>query len=292
MTLTSPGILLAQIGSISVTWYSALTFFGFLIAAVFGIRLASRNGVPLLTSMPILILTYLGALLGARIYFVCFQLPYFIQHPLRIITEWHHGRCIHGAVIGTVLTLAICCFIRKVPFRAACDVAGTCLPLGQAIGRWGNFFNSEAFGVPVPQDFPIKVYIAPPFRGETYLSSNYFHPTFLYESIWDLAIFMLLYFWCWSKLKRFPGACFLIYAGLYSAGRMIIESLRTDSIMLAGIPLATLVSGLWLLLSIIGLTLLLKFENGKTHLSHNRLANKLHRSSPHEKIRETAAVND
>ena len=123
--------------------------------------------------------------------------------------------------------------------------------LGQAIGRWGNFFNEEAFGRPT--DALWKLYISPEHRPPGYQQFEYFHPTFLYESLWDLGVFVALIFWLRPKLRERPGALFFCYIGLYSMGRLLIESLRLDSFWVGGFRVAQLASAVGLLLASAGL---------------------------------------
>jgi phosphatidylglycerol:prolipoprotein diacylglycerol transferase len=120
------------------------------------------------------------------------------------------------------------------------DVAAPSMVLGQAIGRWGNFFNEEAFGRPT--DLPWKLYISPEHRPLGYAQFEYFHPTFLYESLWDLAVFLLLVGVLRSRLKTRPGALFFAYVGLYSIGRFAIEALRLDSFWLGSVRVPQLAS--------------------------------------------------
>ena len=123
-------------------------------------------------------------------------------------------------------------------------------------GRWGNFFNEEAFGRPT--DLPWKLFISPPNRPLQYAQAEFFHPTFLYESLWDLTVFLLLVFALRSRLKRAPGALFLAYLGLYSLGRLFTEGLRTDPLMLGPLRIAQLVSLLGMAVAAVGVPLLLR----------------------------------
>jgi phosphatidylglycerol:prolipoprotein diacylglycerol transferase len=135
-------------------------------------------------------------------------------------------------------------------------VAAPSLALGQAIGRWGNFFNEEAFGRPT--NLPWKLYISPPHRPLPFAQAEFFHPTFLYESVWDLVVFGLLVFVFRDRLVRAPGALFLAYIGLYSLGRLFTEALRTDPLMLGSLRVAQLVSLLCMILALVGVPLLLR----------------------------------
>ncbi|HEY9784713.1 MAG TPA: prolipoprotein diacylglyceryl transferase family protein, partial [Candidatus Obscuribacterales bacterium] len=140
----------------------------------------------------------------------------------------------------------------------ACDLLGSSMPLAQSIGRWGNFFNSEAFGKPVSESFPLRLYIPPENRPSTFSTADFFHPTFLYESVWDLLLFVICYFALADRLRNYPGVTFCLYIGGYSIGRLLIEPLRTDSLMAFGIPAPMLASALMLGIAMVGLLVLLK----------------------------------
>src|SRR6266403_2195556 len=131
------------------------------------------------------------------------------------------------------------------------DIISPAMVLGQAIGRWGNFFNEEAFGRPT--DVPWKLYISPAHRPPGFGQFEYFHPTFLYESIWDAAVFVALVAWLRPSLRQHPGALFFCYIGLYSIGRFAIEALRLDSFWLGAFRVPQLASVLGVIVAVIGL---------------------------------------
>jgi len=135
------------------------------------------------------------------------------------------------------------------------DTMAPSLVLGQAIGRWGNFFNQEAFGIPT--DLSWKLYIDPYHRPPRLAAFEFFHPTFLYESVWNLGVFVVLYFLLRRRLEQTPGALSLCYLGLYSMGRFFIEGLRIDSLMLGPLRVAQVVSLALMAASVFGLTRLL-----------------------------------
>jgi len=226
---------------------------GFLASIPVATKLAQKRGTDPDQFLNALIVSFMGGIVGARLYFVALNLPEFLQHPESILMTWLGGMSIHGGIIGGIIAGGIYTKIAKMPFLSSCDIIGTVLPLGQAIGRWGNFFNSEAFGRPVPEDFPLKLFIPFTSRPEQYANTEYFHPTFLYESIWDLGIFFLLYFFLFDKLKAYPGMTFLAYLALYSIGRMMVESLRLDSIMFGSIQAPYLVSAIILAISVLAI---------------------------------------
>ena len=251
----SPGPILFEIGPIVFRWY------GFLIASavLIGLTISQQLGKyrhldPELIS-DLVIWLVIGAIPGARIYYVLFQWQQYSQHPIRIFYIWQGGIAIHGAIIGGVIAALIFARIKGISFWQLGDVIAPSLILGQAIGRWGNFFNSEAFGIPT--NLPWKLYIPSDNRPFQYENSDFFHPTFLYESLWNLLIFaLLIYLFFWgikhqNKLKI--GTIFFVYLIGYSLGRVWIEAFRIDSLMLGSFRIAQLVSLSAIALGIFGL---------------------------------------
>src|SRR5262249_53662763 len=163
------------------------------------------------------------------------------------------GLAIHGALIVGPLLGVYLARRWHVPIWKSLDVAAPSIVLGQAIGRWGNFFNEEAFGRPT--SLPWKMYISPAHRPAQFAQDEYFHPTFLYESLWDLTIFLVLVFLLRPLLRNRPGALFFCYVGLYSVGRFAIESLRLDSFWLAGLRVPQLASVAGIMVAAVGLAL-------------------------------------
>ncbi|MCC7529435.1 MAG: prolipoprotein diacylglyceryl transferase [Candidatus Melainabacteria bacterium] len=252
MEFQSPGPFLS-FGAVSIRWYALCTALGFVASTFAAVILLKRWGCDYGKSIPAWLTFFIGGLVGARAYYVVLCWQRFFPHPEEIFSSWGSGRSIHGGVIGGVITAAIYCRLFKFPFLVACDALGATIPLGQAIGRWGNFFNSEAFGSPVAASYPLKLLIPASNRPFAYRDENFFHPTFLYESAWNLAIFLFLYFFAAQKLRPYPGACFLCYVILYSLGRIPIESLRTDSVQCFGLPAATIASIISLTASLLAL---------------------------------------
>ncbi|NER04463.1 MAG: prolipoprotein diacylglyceryl transferase, partial [Okeania sp. SIO3C4] len=177
------------------------------------------------------------------------------QNPIDMIAIWKGGIAIHGAIIGGAIAALIFGRINKISFWQLADLVAPSLILGQAIGRWGNFFNSEAFGSPT--DLPWKLYISPERRPPELVNFDYFHPTFLYESLWNFMVLGLLLFLFFRDLRgRYRlkvGTLFLVYMAAYSSGRIWIEGLRTDSLMLGPLRIAQFVSLAGILLGLAGL---------------------------------------
>ncbi|NCO74579.1 MAG: prolipoprotein diacylglyceryl transferase [Cyanobacteria bacterium] len=243
-TFQSPSPILFEIGPISLRWYGFLIASAVLIGVFLSQKLGKyRNIDPELIS-DLVIWLVIGAIPAARIYYVLFEWQNYAQHPQDIIAIWQGGIAIHGAIIGGVISALIFAKINRQSFWQLTDVIAPSLILGQAIGRWGNFFNSEAFGIPT--NLPWKLYIPVNNRPIQYLNFEYFHPTFLYESLWNIGVFTLLiilFFWSIknnNKLKT--GTISLIYLIAYSLGRVWIEGFRIDSLMLGFLRIAQIVS--------------------------------------------------
>lgn len=191
-------------------------------------------------------------IIGARLYYCILNYGFYLRFPTEILAIRHGGISIHGAILGGLVGLIIFAKRRKLSVAKLCDVSAIGLALAQSIGRWGNFFNSEAFGTPT--NLPWKLYIAPQYRPIPYQDVNYFHPTFLYESVLDLAIFGILIFILKKNWNRKEGNLAFIYLILYSFARIFVETLRIDSVRdIFGIPVAIFVSICIIVLSSIAL---------------------------------------
>ncbi len=252
---TSPGPILFEWGPLSVRWYGFLIASAVLLGVFLSQELAKRRQIDPELLSDLAIWLVIAAIPSARLYYVLFQWQEYAQHPDQIIAIWKGGIAIHGAVLGGLLASIIFCRWQRVSFWQMADLVAPSLILGQAIGRWGNFFNSEAFGAPT--DLPWKLYIPPERRPFGYTNFEYFHPTFLYESVWNLMVFaLLMYLFTWglkSPAKLKIGTLFLVYLVAYSCGRVWIEGLRTDSLMLGPLRIAQVVSLTQILIGLLGL---------------------------------------
>lgn len=240
----SPGPVIFEIGPIVIRWYGLLIASAVLIGVTLSQYLAKRRGMnpDLLGDLAIWLV--IAAIPCARLYYVLFEWQEYAQRPADIIAVWKGGIAIHGAIIGGTIATIIFARLNRVSLWQLLDLVVPSTILGQAIGRWGNFFNSEAFGKPT--DLPWKLYIDPIHRPVEYLDEQYFHPTFLYESLWNLAVFALLiwlFFWGLKRKDRLKkGTLTFVYLISYSLGRLWIEGLRTDSLMLGPLKIAQIVS--------------------------------------------------
>lgn len=192
----------------------------------------------------------IGGILGARFWYVILNLHYYSFHLSEILAIRQGGISIHGAILGGIAAGLI--YIKKhhLCFWKTADLFAFALPIGQAIGRWGNFFNSEAFGKPC--DLPWKLYIPQENRPEQYIENDYFHPAFLYESIANIFIFFILFFVLRKKYSDKQGVIFCSYLILYSFVRFFIEFIRVDSVFNIGvIPIAVVVSVIFAICGIV-----------------------------------------
>lgn len=255
LQFTSPGPIVFQAGPLTIRWYGLLIASAVLLGVTLSQYLAKRRHVNPDLIGDLAIWLVIGAIPAARLYYVIFQWPQYQENPGDIIAIWKGGIAIHGAILGGTIAALIYAKLQKVSFWQLADLVAPSVILGQAIGRWGNFFNSEAFGSPT--DLPWKLYIPPANRPLEYLSFDYFHPTFLYESLWNLMVFALLltlFFRDWrGKPPLKVGTLFLVYMFAYSCGRFWIEGLRTDSLMLGPLRMAQFMSLAGIVLGAAGL---------------------------------------
>ncbi|UXS28867.1 prolipoprotein diacylglyceryl transferase [Staphylococcus delphini] len=218
-----------SLGSLEVKWYGIIIASAILIGYWIAQKSAQSVGFREDDLVNILLVCVFVAIISARLYFVLFQLDYYIQNPIEIPMIWHGGIAIHGGLIGA-FTMGIYYCYRKNwhPFQLG-DVVAPSIILAQGIGRWGNFMNHEAHGGPVSRSFLESLHLPQFIIENMQINGIYYQPTFLYESIWDVIGFIIL-----ITIRRHLkiGETFFIYIIWYSIGRFYIEGLRTDSLML------------------------------------------------------------
>lgn len=237
-----------NLGPLSVRWYGIIIAVGILLGYFVAQRALVKAGLHKDTLVDIIFYSALFGFIAARIYFVIFQWPYYAENPGEIIKIWHGGIAIHGGLIGGFIAGVIVCKVKNLnPFQIG-DIVAPSIILAQGIGRWGNFMNHEAHGGPVSRAFLEQLHLPNFIIENMYINGQYYHPTFLYESIWDVAGFIILV----NIRKHLKlGETFFLYLTWYSIGRFFIEGLRTDSLMLtSNIRVAQLVSILLILISI------------------------------------------
>ncbi|WP_141432976.1 prolipoprotein diacylglyceryl transferase [Bacillus sp. 03113] len=219
-----------SLGPISVHWYGVIIGLGIALSLWLVIKESDKRGLPKDLFPDLMIWAIPIAIISARIYYVIFEWDYYSEHLGQIPEIWNGGIAIHGALIGSVLTAYFFTRKKRVSFLKVVDIAAPGIILGQAIGRWGNFINQEAHGGEVSRAFLENLHLPEFIINQMYINGVYYHPTFLYESIWSLLGLIFLLLLRRVNLKR--GEIFLSYLIWYSIGRFFIEGMRTDSLML------------------------------------------------------------
>ncbi|NLT73943.1 MAG: prolipoprotein diacylglyceryl transferase [Chloroflexi bacterium] len=238
----TPNPVFLRLGPINVYWYGVLIVSGAMLAAYLVSKLSSRNGHDPEIAWNLLIVALFTGIIGARLYHIASSWEYYSQNPSEMFGLQMSGFGIFGAVAGGAVGLYFFTRIKHLRFLEWIDYVSPGLLIAQAIGRWGNFFNQELYGPPT--DLPWAIYIAPSHRLPGFESFEYFHPTFLYESLLNLAGGLLLLHLArrW-KQGRLYGDIFFLYAMIYSAIRYFIEgNFRPDAWKIGGIPTAQIVS--------------------------------------------------
>lgn len=225
-----------------IYWYGIIIAAGFLLAVLYMMRRAKEFGV---TDDDVLDMVLWAAPIGvicARLYYCIFYWDLYRDNPISALYIWEGGLAIYGGVIGGALALLVVAKVKKLPAAVMLDLAAMAVMIGQICGRWGNFMNREAHGAVTDCFFKMGLVEA---NGQTV----YYHPTFLYESVWNLVGFIGLH--VYSKRRKFDGEVFLLYMGWYGLGRAWIEGLRTDSLYLfsTGIRVSQLLAVIFFVVS-------------------------------------------
>jgi phosphatidylglycerol---prolipoprotein diacylglyceryl transferase len=258
----SPGPTLVQLGPLTIRWYGLLIASAVLIGVSLSQYLAKRRQINPELIGELAIWLVIAAIPCARLYYVAFQWQDYAHNPGQIFAIWQGGIAIHGAILGGIIAALMFAKRNRIGFWQLADVVVPSLILGQAIGRWGNFFNSEAFGAPT--DLPWKLFIPAVSRPQGYADVAYYHPTFLYESLWNLMIFAVLITLFFKGLNRKRplriGTISLAYLVGYGSGRIWIEGLRMDSLMLGPLRIAQVVSLAEVAIGLVGLIWLYRYN--------------------------------
>lgn len=252
-----------EIGPLQIYWYSVFILIAFIIGGYLAIKEAKRFGISkeFMTNMFFYLIP--TVLIGARLYYVVFNLDYYSINPLDILKVWEGGLAIHGGIIAGLIFIFFYTRKYKVSLIRMLDILVVSLILGQAIGRWGNFFNGEAYGPVISLEFLEKLKLPQFIIDGMFIDGLYHHPTFLYESIWCLLGFIIMFILRYTKYLRL-GQLTSFYLVWYGIERFIVEGLRTDSLMLGSFKMAQLISLVMIIVGII-LFILIKrksiFEN-------------------------------
>ena len=226
------------VGQSPVYWYGVLIAIAAVIGVALTSHLAKERNIPQEHILNLALIIIPSSVIGARLFHVAFSWDQYGGNLLEIFAIRHGGLAIHGAILAGILSGYLYVRKQKLDFWRLGDLIVPALALGQAIGRWGNFFNREAYGTPVTLEFISRF---PAFiQRQMYIGGQYCHPAFLYESVCDFLIFIYLIYK--NKRSEYPGQVFLSYLILYSIARFFIEAIRTDSFMLGGFRVAQITS--------------------------------------------------
>ena len=252
-----------MIGDFSIAYYGIIIALGMLAGICIATWMAKKTGQNPDTYFDLAIIAIICAIIGARVYYVVFRWDLYKDDLLSIFKIREGGLAIYGGVIAAVITVFVFSKVKKLSFGLLCDTACLGLILGQVIGRWGNFFNREAFGGYTDGLFAMQIPLSAVRTGdmtEELLANTVVvsgveyiqvHPTFLYESVWNLCLLFLLI--AYTKHKTFDGEVFLLYLLGYGIGRFWIESLRTDQLLIPGIgyPVSMALAALLVVVSVV-----------------------------------------
>lgn len=248
-----------KIGNFDIRWYAVIILFGI----VLGLILAYYNCKNKNLSFDILsdgfLIVFPFAIVGARLYYVLFEFENYKDNLIDVFNIRQGGLAIHGGLIAALIGTFIYAKVKKINFLAYLDVIAPSIILAQAVGRWGNFMNSEAHGGVVTHEFISKF---PQFiQKGMYINGAYYHPTFLYESIWNIIVCLILIYILYKKKENNNGIVISSYIILYSIGRFFVEGLRTDSLMFGEIRVAQLISIVGIIIGICLILYVKKFKN-------------------------------
>ena len=211
-----------SIGPLTIHYYGLVIAVGLILAVLYACKRSKEFGISENDILDGVLRVTPFAILCARAYYVIFSWADYADNPISVFYIWEGGLAIYGGVLGAIVGVAVFCRVQKIKFTALMDLVLLGFLIGQSMGRWGNFFNREAFGAATESFFRMGLYNTVTGAWE------YYHPTFLYESLWNAIGFVLLHFL--SKKRKFDGQVALGYAAWYGLGRSMIEGLRVDSL--------------------------------------------------------------
>ena len=256
-----------SIGPLTMHYYGLIIALGLVLAVLYGWKRSRQFGIKQDDILDGVLIVVPIALICARLYYCFFRWNDggYAENPISILYVWEGGLAIYGGVLGAVAAIAVFCLVKKINLPALLDLVFLGFLIGQSIGRWGNFFNREAFGEET-NSF-LRMGLLNSSTGQV----EYHHPTFLYESVWNAIGFVLLHFL--SKNRKYDGQIALGYCAWYGLGRAIIEGLRTDSLYIGNTNLR--VSQLLAALSCVVAVALLLFMTFKRHNRENLYVNRV-----------------
>ena len=266
------------LGPLTIHYYGLIIAIGLVLAVIYACRRSDKFGLKEDDILDGVIWVTPFAIVCARIYYCAFSWEEYAANPISVLYIWNGGIAIYGGVLGAILGIAVMSRIKKVKFTAVLDLILMSFLIGQSIGRWGNFMNREAFGAATDSFFKMGL-----FNTRTN-AVEYYHPTFLYESVWNLCGFVLLHFL--SKKRKYDGQIALSYAAWYGLGRCMIEGLRVDSLWWGPFRVSQVLAGI----SCIAALSVLAWQHSKPHdpanLFVNQVAAKAEAAAPAEEAPE------
>jgi len=259
-----------EIGPFNVYFYGIIIAFGLILAVIYACRRSKEFGITEDDLLDGVLWVTPFAIICARAYYCIFSWDYYGEHLIEVFYIWNGGLAIYGGVLGAAVGVAVFCKIKRIKLPMLLDLVSLGFLIGQSIGRWGNFFNREAFGAETTSF--LRMGLLNSYTGQI----TYYHPTFLYESIWNVAGFLLLH--KLSKKRQYDGQIALGYAAWYGLGRAFIEGLRTDSLYLGPFRVSQLLAAV----SCIAALSVLLLQLRKTHDSANLYVNQIAASKTNE----------
>ncbi|AGM99148.1 prolipoprotein diacylglyceryl transferase [Streptococcus iniae] len=239
-----------KIGPFAIHWYALCIMLGLLLAVYLVTKEAPRKKITSDDVIDFVLIAFPLAILGARIYYVLFEWSYYSQHLTEIFAIWNGGIAIYGGLLTGVLVLLIYSYYKVINPIAFLDIIAPAVMIAQAIGRWGNFVNQEAYGKAVKSLNYLPEFI----QKQMFIEGHYRQPTFLYESLWNLVGFVIIMVLRRKRKLLKEGEVLAFYLIWYGLGRMIIEGMRTDSLMLMGLRVSQILSAI---LIVTGITFVL-----------------------------------
>ena len=274
LEMNPPRVL--SLGPLNIHLYGLAIGLGLILAVMYVCRRSKEFGLKEDDILDGVLWITPFAIVCARIYYVAFSWKDYADNPLSVFAIWEGGIAIYGSVIGAVIGVIVLCKVKKLKIATVLDVTLLGFFIGQILGRWGNFFNREAFGAATDSFFRMGLYNTVTSQWE------YYHPTFLYESVWNLVGFVLLHFL--SKRRQYDGQIALGYAAWYGLGRCFIEGLRVDSLYWGSFRVSQVLAGL----TCVAASAILLWQAFKPHDPANLFVN---RAVPKEKTEEEPKEN-
>ena len=224
------------LGPVTINWYGLIIACGLLLAVLYACRRSKQFGLKSDDLIDGVLFIVPFAIICARLYYCIFQWESYKKNPIEILYIWNGGLAIYGGVIGAAIGIFVLAKVKKIKVGAVLDITSLGFLIGQSIGRWGNFFNREAFGVET--DAFLRMGLTNAYTGKV----TYYHPTFLYESVWNAIGFVLIHHL--SKKRKYDGQVALMYLAWYGLGRTFIEGLRTDSLYLGSLRVSQILAAI------------------------------------------------